>query len=55
MRPHPVAAAGLERAGRAREVLVLEVARVAAAWLAQRDERVDLAAIQRLIVAQRLA
>ncbi len=51
---HPVARRALRGAGPAREVVLLEMARLAHAWCAERGLPMDLLATQRLLVAQRM-
>jgi hypothetical protein len=51
---HPIAAAGLAGPGRAREVLLLELVRLACAWGRLRGAPLTLGIAQARLVAQRL-
>ncbi len=51
---HPIAAAGLAEPGRAREVLLLELVRVACAWGRLKGATLPLGVAQAWLVAQRL-
>ena len=51
---HPVAEAALARPGREREMLLLEIARLAATWSENTPDPLDLLQLQQVLLAQRL-